>query len=271
MKLKVDNSLDLTEISQKIVQIVDQVMGQFDGLFEAREKKDGSIVTAVDEALQRAIQKWLKERWPEIPFLGEEMPEQDQLDLLQRKEGFLWCLDPLDGTTNFSVGLPYYSVSLALLDGGNPVLGIVYDPERREVYSARQGEGSFLNQMPLKAPQSSMTMKGCVANIDFKRLSQELSVRLAKGFPFRSQRNMGSCALEFCWLASDRFQLYLHGGMKIWDYAAGFLILKEAGGYICTLEGDEVVTGQPGALTVIAANRENLFKDWRDFMLELQG
>mgnify|MGYP001825704937 CR=1 FL=1 len=106
-------------------------------------KADGSFVTEADLAVQNRIEGQLKQHWPEIGFLGEEMSSDEQRSLLQSGKP-IWCLDPLDGTSNFAAGIPYFAVSLALLKDGEVELGIVYDPLRDECFHARKGGGLSL-------------------------------------------------------------------------------------------------------------------------------
>ena len=255
----------LKELTQMLTTVVDGILS--DGVSTAsREKRDGSLVTEVDEALQTALTRALAQRWPQFPLLGEEMEAAEQRRLLDEHAGGVWCLDPLDGTTNFATGLPFYSVSLALMVNGRAALGVVYDPQRRECFSAAAGEGAWLNGEALSLTQGEAALRDCVGVVDFKRLDKALAARLAQSGPYRSQRNLGSCALEWCWLAAGRAQLYLHGGMKLWDYAAGSLILAEAGGRSCTLDGEAVEVPEVIPRSVVAAVSDALFQQWREWL-----
>ncbi len=112
----------------------------------AREyKADGSIVTEADRAVQQSIESALKAQWPEYLFVGEEMTESEQIALLNTKGQGVWCLDPVDGTSNFAGGVPFCAVSLSLLKDGEVLMGVVYDPMRDECFTAIKGEGSWLN------------------------------------------------------------------------------------------------------------------------------
>ena len=195
---------------------------------KARIKADGSLVTEADLAVQRHIETGLAARWPEIPLLGEEMDPEAQRRVVDADR--FWCLDPLDGTTNFSTGLPYFCISLALIEHGRTVTGVIYDPIREESFRADLGRGACLNDTPFHLASTSTSLKESVALIDFKRLPSELIGRLAEAPPYRSQRNFGAIALEWCWLAAGRVDVYLHGSQKLWDYAAGSLIFDEAVG-----------------------------------------
>ena len=192
-------------------------------------KDDGSLVTLTDNAIQSFVYKSLLERYPDIPFIGEEMPHTVQQSVIDGGAGRFWVLDPLDGTTNFVAGFPFYGISLALVDKGETILGVVHDPVRGETFAATRGGGATLNGVALD-PRPVQRLNQSIANVDYKRLTRSVADRLVRSPPYRSQRNLGSCVLEWCWLAAGRFQLYLHGGQKLWDYAAGSLILSEAGG-----------------------------------------
>lgn len=230
---------------------------------EQTVKADGSIVTAADLAMQERLTFCLRELWPDYGLLGEEMSAQQQAKAVAREERGLWCLDPLDGTSNFAAGIPFFAVSLALLVDKRPVLGIVYDPVRDECFTAESGQGAWLNGEKLTAPATEFPLKRCIGVIDFKRLKYDLANKLVRSPPYRSQRNFGAVALEWCWLAAGRFHLYLHGKQKVWDYAAGALILAEAGGCAATLAGGAVLDGSLKSHSVLAAMNPYLFEKWR--------
>ncbi len=230
---------------------------------ERELKADGSIVTEADLAMQERVQSALAAQWPGIGFLGEEMPAAAQRAQLAAADAGLWCLDPLDGTSNFAAGLPFFSVSLALLVGGTAVLGLVYDPVRRECFSARRGAGAWLNGDPLGARVPRLPLARAIAAVDFKRLPARLASRLAAAPPYSSQRSLGSVALDWCWVAAGRFHVYVHGSQKLWDYAAGELVLAEAGGHSCTLEGEPVFAAEVAPRSAVAALDDTLFGAWR--------
>ncbi len=232
---------------------------------ERGHKADGSILTEADLAMQERIQRALRERWGTIGFMGEEMEGAEQARLLADDREGVWCLDPLDGTSNFAAGIPYFSVSLALIRRGEVVLGIVHDPVRDETFSARRGGGAWLDGEPLTAAPPPALAK-CSALIDFKRLPPELAARLVQERPYGSQRSFGSVALDWCWIAAGRCHVYLHGRQNIWDYAAGHLILEEAGGRAVTLEGEPVFRAALEARSAVAARDPELFEAWRRWL-----
>lgn len=212
----------------------------------SERKSDGSLLTATDIALQESISRILSSHFPGIPVLGEEMTEDKQAAILAT--GNCWLLDPLDGTSNFSHGIPVYSVSLALIQQGEVVAGLVYDPNRDECFHALRGLGAYLNQQLLDRRDDEPTqLKHAMAIIDSKRLPTNLAIAIATENPYHSQRSFGSVALDWCWLAAGRMQTYVHGKQKLWDFAAGALIANEAGCLTVTMQ-DAPMLGLPLSL-----------------------
>ena len=230
-------------------------------------KVDGSFVTEADLAVQKRISSELKKHYPDTAFLGEEMTADEQRELLNNSES-LWCLDPLDGTSNFTVGTPYYAISLALIERGVPTLGIVYDPNRDECFVGIRGQGAFLNDAPLRVIPSDLPLSQCTALIDFKRLPKSLSMNLVNHQPYASQRSYGSVALDWCWLAASRVHVYLHGASNVWDYAAGLLIFCEAGGVSSTLEGDAIYSNSLKKRSSVGALDQASFDHWYGLLRE---
>jgi len=232
---------------------------------ERQHKRDGSVLTEADLAVQSRLAEELLQHWPDTLFLGEEMTAAEQAGLLDSGQP-VWCLDPLDGTSNFAAGIPFFSVSLALLQKGKVLLGMVYDPVRNEYFSASPEQGARLNGAPLRVKQTGLELKQATALIDFKRLEQELATRLVTAIPYASQRSFGSVALDWCWLAAGRCHLYLHGRSNIWDYAAGNMIFQAAGGYSCTLEGESIFTHALTPRSSVAAVDQSLFAGWTEWL-----
>lgn len=231
-------------------------------------KADGSLVTDADLGVQHRLTEALAEHWPEVALLGEEMDAAHQQRLLDAG-GPLWCLDPLDGTSNFTCGFPGFCISLALLRDGRTELALVLDPLRDECFTAARGQGAYLDGAPLVPYAPGPALGDCVAVVDFKRIPPARVAPLFRKGGFRSQRNLGAVALEWCWLAAGRFQLYLHGGQKLWDHAAGRLIAQEAG-CACALyrpHADAPTDGLAlGKHLALAAADEALLARWRDFV-----
>ena len=252
-------------VADMVKQVTGLVLGKssFDG--KTVIKNDGSVVTEIDHTIQSHLQEKLAQRWPQYGFIGEEMPYDDQVKVSNANATGYWVLDPLDGTTNFANGFLFYGVSLALVVGGEPVVSVVYDPVRDECFSATKGLGAYLNNSRLRCPAVS-SLAYCVANVDYKRLTADLSTQLVRCPPYRSQRNLGASVLEWCWLAAGRIQLYLHGGQKLWDFAAGYLILLEAGGAATSLSGQPLDCNKLRKRAVVAAVSSDLLVQWENWI-----
>jgi myo-inositol-1(or 4)-monophosphatase len=231
-------------------------------------KTDGSIVTEADLAMQLALTRALAERYPEVQMLGEEIEPAAQLEVVEGSRDF-WCLDPVDGTTNFHATMPLFSVSLSLISQGQVVLGIVYDPNRDEFFGAIRDAGIWVNGERLQRPQQPDSLGGCIAFVDFKRLDREVSRALVQQAPYKSQRNIGTCALEWAWLAAGRANLLIHGSERIWDYSAGVLLNHEAGGKSQTFDGEPVFKQSLEPRSVIAASNAALFGQWASKIRDL--
>jgi len=230
-----------------------------------RRKSDGSLCTEADVAAQAALTRKLQVIL-NVPVMGEEMPAEEQHAIWQSGSEGLWCIDPIDGTSNFVRGLPYFAVSVALLREGKSVLGVVYDPVGDEMFAAELGKGAFLNNEPLLAREPAGSLAQALASVDLKRLDLRLVERLATRPPYCSQRNFGASALDWCYTAAGRYDLYLHGGQKLWDYAAGTLILWEAGGHACCIECDDFAQGDVWRRSVVAASDAKLFEEWKSWI-----
>ena len=234
-------------------------------------KDDGSVITAADLAMQDRLETELKQHWPAYELMGEEMSEAQQQKVIDADRngdsaGY-WCLDPLDGTSNYAAGLPFFAVSVALIVSAEQQLGLIYDPVRDEMFSAVNGQGARLNDSLLvRCEKPSLRNKPVIAEIDLKRLPEQLAVKLVKESIFASQRNIGSSALDWCWLAAGRFDVYLHGGQKLWDYAAGSFIFQEAGGYSQSLDNRPVFRGRLELRSALASHDRELFEFWKEWI-----
>jgi myo-inositol-1(or 4)-monophosphatase len=229
-------------------------------------KDDGSIVTAADYAMQQALQTALQTYWPHIAFLGEEMSAVQQQAILQGSPHGIWVVDPLDGTSNFSLGIPCFAVSVALILQGRIELGVVYDPARDECFAAQRGKGARVNAAVLKLDALRNVDSITIGLVDFKRLAPELAHKLVTKPPYKSQRSFGSVALDWCWIAAGRGDVYVHGNQKLWDYAAGQVILNEAGGCAATLQGEPVFNGELAPRSAVLAINQQLFEKWFSYL-----
>ena len=258
-------NLDRKQIEQLVISVAKaELLPRFNDV-KRHYKTDGSIVTEADHIVQKKLLDAFKTLCPETVLLGEEMTAEQQQDLFDSGQA-LWCLDPVDGTSNFAAGVPYFSVSLALIDKGEIIFGLVYDPIRDECFSAQKGQGAWLNDQKLTLEESGFPLNQAIALIDFKRLPGNMATRLVTEIPYGSQRSLGSIALELCWLAAGRGHIYLHAKQQLWDYAAAQLILLEAGGVARTLEDEPVFAHTLSPRSTIAAVDKILFNQWQQYL-----
>lgn len=231
---------------------------------DASRKEDGSVVTEADLAAQDALVRRLQAIEP-VSVIGEEMHAREQHEIFDRG-GRFWCVDPLDGTSNFSRGIPYFAISVALMEGTRPVFGIVHDPIRDEAFFAVRGAGAWLNHRALLLPGTGPSLRDAIVEVSLRRDTRSLRNALKQRKPFRKRLTSGSSALSWCHVAAARVDAMLHSGQKMWDYAAGALILEEAGGALSALEQDDFWTAPMWKRSVIAARTAPLLDEWRTWL-----
>jgi myo-inositol-1(or 4)-monophosphatase len=265
------NTKDLDRVRRLVrTAALEELMSRFESV-SAEFKTDGSLITSADLAMQHRLQTELARQWPQYVLLGEEMDAAEQESLLASPGAGLWCLDPLDGTGNFAAGIPFFAVSLALICDGAVQAAVVYDPCRDECFSALRGQGAWLNGSPLIAASTPERLRDAMAMVDLKRLPEPLIRAVAKKAPYRSQRSFGSVALDWCWIAGGRCQVYLHGGQKLWDYAAGQLVMSEsgaAGGLLGDYDGDWLTEFSLSPRIAVAATHADLLQQWRTWITQ---
>jgi len=260
------NNLDLNIIKKILIDAAkNELLPRYEKVCR-EHKMDGSLVTEADLSVQNFIEKSLLAAFPHSVVLGEEMLQEQQSLLLNNNQA-VWCLDPIDGTSNFAFGIPYFAISLALIENGKVTLGIVYDPIRKEMFVAIEGQAE-LNNKPIQLTSSNLELRQATAIIDFKRLTKKLATKIVSNTPFSSQRNFGASALDWCWLALGRGHVYLHGSQNIWDYAAGHFIFEQCGGLSQTLDGESLFKYKLEKRSVVAAVDLNLFKQWSSWIIQ---
>jgi myo-inositol-1(or 4)-monophosphatase len=193
-----------------------------------------------DEALITGI---LEAARPDDGLLGEEGASK------AGTSGVRWVIDPLDGTTNFLFGVPQYSVSIAAEIAGDPVVGVVIDPSRGEIWAARQGGGARCNGIPCRVADGRSTLDTALVSTGFgyRRDRRAWQAQVAAGLipAVRDLRRFGSAALDLCWVAGARVDAYYEWGLNPWDLSAGRLICTEAGGVVEILAGHTIVATTP--------------------------
>jgi myo-inositol-1(or 4)-monophosphatase len=231
---------------------------------DATLKPDGSVVTEADIASQEALVGMLR-AIEDVAVIGEEMHAREQQAVFDAG-GRFWCVDPLDGTSNFSRGVPFFAISVALMEDARPIFGVVLDPVRDEAFHAVRGGGAWWNDARLELPQAAPALADAIAEVSLRRETKALRPALKTRKPYRRRLTSGSSALSWCHLAAARIDVMLHSGQKMWDYAAGALILEEAGGCASTLENDDFWSGPVWRRSVLAARSRPLLEEWKDWV-----
>jgi fructose-1,6-bisphosphatase/inositol monophosphatase family enzyme len=229
----------------------------------AERKHDGSIVTEADRAVEAALAEVLPTIF-DCPVLGEEMAEAEQKHIWREAE-WCWCVDPLDGTANFAGGKRCFGMSVALMQRRKSVFGVVLDPNAGEVFHAVHGGGAFLDGKRLKLLPAKHLADAHIEVGRYKRLGR-LGTALLAHKPVRKISMSGASVLQWSHMACGRVDAFLHAGEQPWDYAAGALILEEAGGRIASLQHDDYWRPdhpQEWSKSVIAARHPALFDEWK--------
>jgi myo-inositol-1(or 4)-monophosphatase len=210
----------------------------FGGAMQVDMKGAIDLVTEVDVKIERMFRAMIASRFPEHFVLGEELQDGGGMGI---PPGFCWVFDPIDGTTNFAHGLPIFAASLALEHGGRAVLGAVYDPTRRELFTAERGNGAFLNGVRLRVSAADTVLAGLLCTgfpYDVHESRDEI-VGLFGEFVGRARavRRLGSAALDLCYVAAGRFDGFWEQRLHPWDTSAAALIVQEAGGRVTRWDG----------------------------------
>lgn len=224
-----------------------EILMAMQGHIQARCKGRNDLVTEADLASQRAIRDILLGQYPDHGFVGEEskgaIAELNRsLGDPDRRDSFRWIVDPLDGTTNYIHGMPHYCVSIGLERSGELLAGVVFDPVSGECFRAVRGGGAELDGKPLAVSGCQHVSDALIAfgfAPDVRPGSPEVAQFLAIMHACRSIRRMGSAALNLCYIAAGRMDAYVAGCAKVWDVAAGALIVREAGGHITGIDGGD--------------------------------
>ncbi len=233
-----------TPIIQQIVEIVREcgeiILSATDVERNIHYKEGkGNFVTEYDSRVQAALEEKLRRVIPEAVFMGEE----DEMDETDISRGYAFIVDPIDGTANFTRGYDYSSISVGVTKDGKPVMGVVYNPYRKEMFWAERGKGAFRNGEPIhvsdRTLDQAMMLFGTAAyNRELSERTFEVAYRyycVAEDF-----RRGGSAALDLCNLACGRADFFFELKLCPWDYTAGTVIVEEAGGIVSDLQGNPI-------------------------------
>ncbi|WP_041627770.1 inositol monophosphatase family protein [Owenweeksia hongkongensis] len=209
---------------------------------EVELKSLNSLVSYVDKTAEKMIVDGVKPLISEAGFIAEEDTESI------RGKRYNWVIDPLDGTTNFLHNLPVFAISIALMDGDEVVLGVVYELGQKEMFSATKGGGASLNGKPIQVKKTAELKDTLLATgfpyYDFDRMKSFLNLLSQLFTKTRGVRRLGSAATDLAYVACGRFDGFFEYGLSPWDVAAGALLVTEAGGKVTDYsKGDNFLFG----------------------------
>ena len=246
------NREELLERVSEAVRRAGALFGDRELAEQIRQKGVTDFVTQVDLTVQEQLRGALRTIAPEVQFMGEEQ-DNSGLDF----GGAVWILDPVDGTMNLIHGFRHSAVSLALAEGGEVTMALVYDPFADELFTALAGRGAFCNGRPISVSGAERLADALVdvGTNPSEREKADRMFRWMRGIYDRCHdvRRMGAASLCLAYVAAGRLDAYVEDGLKPWDYAAGMLLVREAGGMAATPERAEPSLEHGGGSA--AANR----------------
>lgn len=208
-------------------------------------KGEADLVTEADRRSEETIVNRLRSHFPKHAVVAEEGSGHAS------ESRYTWYVDPLDGTTNFAHGYPAFAVSIGLVEDGEPVAGVVYNPVSGELFTAAKGEGAYVNQRPIRVSQvDRLAVSLLGTGFPSHKRAQNPNIHYYWDFTLRSHgvRRNGSAALDLCAVACGRFDGFWEFGLKPWDTAAGVLLVREAGGVATDFAGRPYRLGGPELL-----------------------
>jgi len=227
----------LLTVARRAAEAGARQLRHFDGKsFTVRSKgRLGDLITDADEAAEAAVLEVLRQETPTVPVLAEESGRHGETGDL------LWCVDPLDGTTNFAHGYPFFATSVGLLRQGKPWLGAIVAPRLEEVFWGGAGLGAFCNAMPIQVSAcTNLARSVLVTGFAYDR-HERLDNNYAEFCRFAHRvggmRRGGAAAVDLAYVACGRLDGYWERGLKAWDLAAGAAIVQGAGGRVCAYDG----------------------------------
>jgi len=226
----------LTTAVEAVVRAGDLQMAHFGRTFQIDKKGTIDLVTEVDVAVERMFRALIAERFPDHQILAEEMGGASAVP-----DGPCWVFDPIDGTTNYAHGLPIFCASLALEIDGVAEVAAIYDPNRKELFTAERGGGAFLNGARLRVSSADQLVDALlVTGFPYdvhSRVEQVVGLFGAFVGQARAVRRLGSAAIDLCWVAAGRMDGFWEADLKPWDVAGGALVVAEAGGRVTGTDG----------------------------------
>lgn len=219
---------------------------RFHGKHEIDYKGEINIVTEVDRLAEEMIISRINKEFPHHDILAEESAG------IEKGSKYRWIIDPIDGTTNYAHGFPFFCVSIALEKDGEVITGVVYNPILQEMFVAEKGEGAFLNNKQIKVTKTEELVRSFLATGFPYDISQDPDNNLNyfNGMALKAQaiRRAGSAAIDLAYVAAGRFDGFWELKLHPWDTAAGWLLVKEAGGEVTQISGDGYHLESPSIL-----------------------
>ena len=211
------------------------------GESDIQYKGTNDLVSFVDQTAEARLKEGLSAIFPEAGFVAEESAS----DYSEVGDGYYWVIDPLDGTTNFLHRLPIYAVSVGLIYQKQPILGLIYEPNRDELFYAAKGHGAYLNEHVIQVSQQAFMNKSLLATgfpyYDFSYQDRYLALLKELMRTSHGLRRMGAAAIDLAYTACGRFEGFFEANLKPWDVAAGKIIIEEAGGRVTNFSGGDAV------------------------------
>ena len=215
---------ELMRLAARVAKDVGDAIAIDDIAIVTRKQGRANFATRADHSAEQAILRRLTRATPGVPVLAEESAKGDP------PSGALWVVDPIDGTLNFSRGIPFYCIAIGYAEARRTRAAAVYAPRTRELFVACEGAGARLNGVTITVAEAR-PLGECfvVQSLPFRGTTRRTSAFVAMNRVSARQRVIGSAALEICYVAAGRFDLFIHGALSPWDIAAPWLIAREAG------------------------------------------
>lgn len=243
----------IREVAEKAARRGGEVLQSWASRFTVSEKGPADLVTEADFASQTAIVEIISSVFPDHNLLGEE-----GLSRTAGQSSYRWIIDPLDGTSNYVHGFPYYAVSIGIECDGELVAGVVYDPNRDELFSAARSGGALVNGRMIRPSQTKKLADAfLVASLPRRANREDQAVRrFLRAMPLaESVQRTGSAALNLAYVACGRIDAFWSSSLCPWDMAAGALLVREAGGVVTAVSSGDFCVDQP---EILAANSPEL-------------
>ena len=245
---------------QELAREAGSLLMSYFGKVSIEYKGDVDLVTQADRASEKMIVERIRRQWPDHDLIGEEGSRRET------GSDFRWYVDPLDGTTNFAHRYPVFCVSMALEYKGERIAGVIYDPNRDEMFAAEKGGGAQLNGQPARVSSTRLLKESLVATgFPSHKRHKNPNIHFYHQITLRSHgvRRAGSAALDLCYTACGRYDAYWEFNLNPWDTAAGVLLVQEAGGTVTNFSGGPFNIDSREVLASNTLLHEELLREFR--------